>query len=379
MNMHSPDEWKGLEGFVDNLRRLEAPSAAHETFSVSARSKRSGARAGIRWQAGMVVTGLAALALAYVAMPAFMDESDRVPAATSTSRTAVAAPSTSDPRQALSALLSPWPTNAYAQVPGKPRAVPYPPIAGVDPSRLHPGRRTYIRLSASDYHTSLPHEAWTTVLDTARYRGVLTWRLARRIDRTNNAGADASTDDTLWLRASDLRPIARRVRHTASMAVSQVFTDTSMMELDSILIPLGKIKLRPSMYAWTHRSSFRTETPYVVSMDMLRILLRTVPLSEGWRASVQVGTNQYNARPNPAGYVNLRVAGVDTVQLFSGRFPCWRVVIETGATPETWCVSQETGETLTTEGPFDQSYPESRSVLLYGLQETVRVAPVRRR
>ena len=77
--------------------------------------------------------------------------------------------------------------------------------------------------------------------------------------------------------------------------------------------------------------------------------------------------------------LNLRVAGVDTVQTFSGRFACWRVLLETGAEPEVWLVSQETGETILTDGPYDSTYPRSRSYLVSGFEETRRIPAVRLR
>ena len=107
----------------------------------------------------------------------------------------------------------------------------------------------------------------------------------------------------------------------------------------------------------------------------MRLLLRSIPLSSGWKGSI--GEQEGPFAPMTVGakqYVNLRVVGVDTVQTFSGRFPCWRVLLDLGRNPGIWHVSQETGETLLAEGPWGESYAASETRLIFGLEET-RQAP----
>lgn len=159
-----------------------------------------------------------------------------------------------------------------------------------------------------------------------------------------------------------------------------------MAEFDTIRVPDEVARAMPAsarrrmLTTFGTQHTFSADAPFVASAEMLRLLLRAAPLRDGWRASVQAPRWRYNTSANNTSrWVNLRVAGTDTVQLFSGRFPAWRVVVESSGRPETWFVSQQTGETLVTDGPLDASYPESRTLLLYGLEETTRVAPVRRR
>lgn len=290
-------------------------------------------------------------------------------------------------RDAISAMLSPWPAIAHAQSAGGARGERYAPISGLDASRLQAGRRTYVRMSANDYHASIPHEVWTNTLDTVLFRGVRAWRLVRRVDRNDMRGGTPSVlDDTLWLRAHDLRPLARHMGESGTIVSSQRFTDSTMVEHDTIKLPepmrrsMSASVRRRLPFAHTLRRTFDTASPYVASAEMLRILLNAAPLTMGWRASVQVPRDVYNAlQPNEAGWINLRVAGLDTVQLFGGRIPSWRVVVESEGPPETWFVSQTTGETLITDGPLSASYPESRSMLVFGLPEPQRAPPVRRR
>jgi hypothetical protein len=112
---------------------------------------------------------------------------------------------------------------------------------------------------------------------------------------------------------------------------------------------------------------------------MLRVVLSALPLTAGWRGSIGVleGDSRLFAM-GPSGYRNVHVAGIDTVQTFSGRIEAWRVELQSGGEPERWSVSRETGETLLTQGPFDVSYPESRSWLVGGFREMNRLVPVRR-
>jgi hypothetical protein len=115
----------------------------------------------------------------------------------------------------------------------------------------------------------------------------------------------------------------------------------------------------------------------------MRLMLQASRLTADWKASVSVvarGLDTPNQVDPARGltYLNLRVAGIDTVQLFNGRVETWRVLMETGPTPEVWHVSRETGETILTEGAWGPNYPDSRNQLM-GWHETKRLPPVRRR
>jgi hypothetical protein len=390
MTTPSHPEWAGLEEFVSALRRLDAPAARTDTAPIvrapTLVTPRVASRAAWPWRAGLLAAGLAAILVIRgqrEGAPANASPTRSAPTAAASSATA--APRAADPTDGMRAFLSPWPAVALAQsAPNAPKFVAYAPLGTLDPTRLKPGHRTYVRMSANDYHESLPHEVWTNDLDTVRYQGVAAWRLVRRVERYDLRGQPQRFVDTLWMRATDLRPLARRVSHAGTVTQRFSYTDSSFTELDSVFIPKLPASERSTRSTPRARPILRRvialsrEHRYIVNSEYLRVLLRAAPLSLTWRASVQVEQRPYN-QPENAGFVNLRVTGVDTVQHFNGRFPVWRVAVEGTMRPETWLVSQQTGETLVTDGPLSTSYPESRTMLLYGLEETTRLPPVRRR
>jgi hypothetical protein len=185
--------------------------------------------------------------------------------------------------------------------------------------------------------------------------------------------------DSLWLRRNDLRPI-RLSRHAGFLHMRQTFTDSTLLEADSLIAPAGKT-LRNGMKLMPFRNgTFRqldARRPFVPTEETMRLLLRAAPLHERWRASVGAlsGDNRTFAMGDPE-YLNLRVDGSHDVQTLSGRFATWRVVLETGPKPEVWYVSKESGETLLTEGSWGVAYPVSETRLLYGFEETKRLPPV---
>ena len=384
MTIFPQSEWSGLETFVDDLRRLEAPgttSPSERTLMTTDRAPQSDARRN-PWlvRSGMLAAGFAAL----LVLREFTPPSARTPVTSGTGEAIPRSATGATPASTVSSLLSPWPAVALAQSPGAPPFVPYAPLTELDGSRLTPRWRTYVRLSANDYHTAVPHEVWVNELDSVRFQGGPAWRLVRRIERQSRTGETNNLYDTLWMRRSDLRPLARNFHVGSLISTHYRYTDTSATQFDSITPPkvvaeaARRAKRRPTLYSSQHTLTFRPSGPFIVSSEYLRLLLRAAPLSLTWRASVQVEQHPYN-QPKNAGFVNLRVTGVDTVQHFNGRFPVWRVAVEGTMRPETWYVSQQTGETLITDGPVDLSYPESRTVLLYGIEETNKAPPVRRR
>jgi len=291
-------------------------------------------------------------------------------------------------RQSLASFMAPWPQLAYAQ--GTSNAAPYPPLSGIDTKRLRFGERVYLRESANAYHDFLPHDIWRTKLAADVYRGVPAIRLVwERIDRRLEVDSNFLPQpfDTLWLRASDLRPL-RHVRGSAdtkllttysdSLVTQQTILDTAAMAVRRRKLGLPRPKY-PLPTGWT--TSFRIDKsrPFVDREEVLRLLLRAAPLGPGWKASITVrsdGINNITARDQTQ-FLNLRVAGLDTLQLFNGRVEAWRVELDTGAEPEVWQVSRATGETLTTRGRYDRNYPRTRTIMVGGLELVERLPPVR--
>ena len=284
------------------------------------------------------------------------------------------------PRESLAERLSPWPRVAFAQSLGEAvRNAPYPGLLALDESRLKPGRRSYLRSVGNALHELLPYTTYTVSLDSVALGAQSAWCLVT-VTQTSTGLAENSErnaeHDSVWLRRSDLRPI-RRARHAGFLRMRQTFSDSTLRETDSLIAPPGKT-LRNGMTLMPFRNGtsrrLDARIPFVPTEETMRILLRAAPLHDGWRASV--GTLSGDDRAfamGEAGYLNVRVDGSRDIQTLGGRYATWRVVLETGATPEVWYVSKETGETLLTEGSWGVSYPVSETRLLYGFEETKRL------
>ena len=284
------------------------------------------------------------------------------------------------PHESLAVRLSPWPRVAFAQSPGEAaRNAPYPGLLALDESRLKPGRRSYLRSVGNALHELLPYTTYTVSLDSVALGAQSAWCLVT-VTQTSTGLAENSErnaeHDSVWLRRSDLRPI-RRARHAGFLRMRQTFSDSTLRETDSLIAPPGKT-LRNGMTLMPFRNGtsrrLDARIPFVPTEETMRILLRAAPLHDRWRASV--GTLSGDDRAfamGEAGYLNVRVDGSRDIQTLGGRYATWRVVLETGATPEVWYVSKETGETLLTEGSWGVSYPVSETRLLYGFEETKRL------
>ncbi len=294
----------------------------------------------------------------------------------------------SDSERSMRQLLSPWPTMAYAQSPATARPSPYPPVQSLDVSRLRVGVRNYLRSSANDYHEMLPHTLVSVRTDRTTWKGRPAWRVVS----TEPIRTNAEFADTLIVLDSTLAPV---VRHTVSGFMSQRedYRDSIVINTFQITLPPELRKRMQSVRGASSQTrridSFSTPKrvdrtrPVVSGYDGMRLLLQAARLTADWKASVSVVAKRMDS-PNqvdPATgltYLNLRVAGIDTVQLFNGRVETWRVLMETGPTPEVWHVSRETGETILSEGAWGPNYPDSRNQLM-GWHETKRLPPVRRR
>ncbi|QJR37993.1 hypothetical protein [Gemmatimonas groenlandica] len=282
-------------------------------------------------------------------------------------------------RESRMEALSPWPRVAFAQSPGAAdRNAPYPGLAALDVSRLKPGRRTYLRSVGNALHALLPFTTYTVELDSAVLEKQRTWCLVT-VTQTSTGLAENSERnaqyDTVWLRRNDLRPV-RRSRYAGFMRMRQTFTDSTLVETDSLIAPRGK-RLRNGMTLMPFRNgAFRkldTHIPFVPTEETMRLLLRAAPLHERWRASVgALSGDDRSFAMGESEYLNLRVDGSRDIQTLSGRYATWRVILETGRKPDVWYVSKETGETLLTEGAWGVSYPVSETRLMYGFEETNR-------
>jgi hypothetical protein len=339
------------------------------------------------WRGGMVAAGLAAMVIIAVARPrpsaltthgASAAAGSPNAAPTESASTGDASGNATSPASPLAELLSPWPRVAYAQPAKGGRPGAYAALSGLESARVRHGKRSYVRLSASAYHDLLPHEFYELDVDTTHLGGTPAWRLVTRVRARQSLAVTLPEwwHDTLWLDRRTLRPLQRRYENGV-LRMSQRFTDSSLVELDSMIVP-SKDK-RPFRFGVT--KALDPSRIFVASEAMLRVLLQASPLSATWRASVGVldGNSRMFAQ-GVSSFRNLRVAGVDTVQTFGGRYVAWRVEMDTGDEPERWYVSQESGEVLLVRGQYDRfSYPRSESHMIGGFSEKRRLVPVKSR
>ncbi len=293
----------------------------------------------------------------------------------------------------LAAVMSMWPDqtaqDALPSTATAQRNAPYPSFVALDDSRLKPGRRSYLRSVGNTMHALLPSSTYTVELDSAVLDQQRTWCLVTVTQTSTGLSENNERDaqyDSVWLRRDDLRPV-RRSSYAGYLRMRQTFTDSSLAEIDSIVSAPGTSQRNGALNGPTFipfgKETIKTldaQMLYVPTEETMRLLLRAAPLHKRWRASV--GLLSGDSRTFAAGtraYLNLRVDGTRNVQTLSGQFATWRVVLETGATPEVWYVSKETGETLLTEGSWSLRYPVSETRLLYGFEETKRASLVRER
>jgi hypothetical protein len=255
-------------------------------------------------------------------------------------------------------------------------------MSGLEPQRVQLGQRSCVRLSASAYHETLPHEAFTLVVDTVRLGSTRSFRLAtsRLAPHPIDRRVRVPLVDTLWLNATTLRPI-KRFYAASALLIHQEFTDSSFVEVDSIKPAVIPDSLRKSRVPFRMRATkvFGRQRPFVIGESMMLVLLQALPLNRTWTGSIGVldGDNRMFAI-GKLDFRNLRVNGVDRLQTFSGRFPVWRLTVENGVNDESWLVSQNSGEVLRTNGPSVSEHPNSEQHLISGFREKVRVAPQKR-
>jgi len=400
MNTHHDDTLPpDVAALASELRDLSAPDAPDALHARIAQSRQSGLRVLVpdtpsvdvmtsarRWP-WVLLAGCAAGLFVYLILPySNLDFGGRrestAPSLGTAPGASTASTRTSANASQVSDMFSPWPRVAYAQrAPGS-RPAAYAPMSGLQPQRVQLGQRSYVRLSASAYHETLPHEAFTLLVDTVRLGSARAFRLvtSRLAPHPIDRSVRVPLVDTLWLDEATMRPI-KRYYAAGALLIHQEFTDSSFVEVDSLNPAVIPDSLRKSRIPFRMRTTrvFGRQRPFIVSESMMLVVLQALPLNRTWTGSVGVldGDNRMFAIGRPD-FRNLRVDGVDTLQTFSGRFPVWKLTVENGADDETWLVSQSSGEVLRTNGPYVAEYPNSELHLIGGFREKVRVAPQKR-
>ena len=358
--------------------RVLLPRVAEPLAPMRSRTRRS-------WRQRALVAG-GGLA-AFLLLSLVIDRAPRTPRATRVAPSPVAAAgdtSAEERAESLAEFLAPWPRLAFAQT-GVGLPASFPPVRVGDVRRIHPGRRSYLRSVATLYHELLPAGVSTESVDSVTLAGTPAWRLVRT--------RGSLVSDTLWLNRATLQPLRRvsvvgewpahhsiRTSHDYSSNVDHMRSDMidTSRQAPAYYRPRAGLPGRVASHETT--TPFATDRVAAVSESSLELLLRTLVLQPGWRGSVAIPRRPEMGAAAPSMVaINLRVEGADTVETVAGRFPTWRVLLETGATPEVWQVSQETGEVLQVDDRLSAPYYESRRVLL-GEPDAKQKAPrVRRR
>lgn len=347
-----------------------------------------------RWRGALAAAGVAAIVVIQLMLPKRADNG-APPAAAATPMAnsgGGASPPVASPAPGagstggIAELLSPWPRVAYAQTPAGGRAGPFAPMSGLRPERVKLGRRAYVRLSGNAYHDLLPHEMYELDVDTARFEGrpvlrlITTEYVSKWMPTEKSRVPAVERHDTVWLDRTRLSPIARH-SVLGPLEVTQRFADTILQQRTVMDTRKMGLKNPPAPVVTNDRLRVDSSRPIVVSEPVLRVLLQASVLTSNWKASVGVmGAEPSSIATVEGAYRNLRVARLDTLQTYSGRYPVWRVEVDNGRFPEVWYVSEETGEVLRVNGPWNaQVYPQSESHLISGFSETKRLMPVKRR
>lgn len=292
--------------------------------------------------------------------------------------------STRESSESLGELLAPWPRLAFAQA-GIAMPAAYPPVRVGEVRRIHPGQRSYLRSVATLYHELLPHGVLTERVDSVTLDGTPAWRLVR------TRGSQVS--DTLWLHRSTLQPLrsvsvvgewpqhqSLRTSHDYSSSGDRMRSEMIDTSRQAPAYFLPRAGLRGRIASNETIMPFAPDRFAAITESSIELLFRTLVLKPGWRGSVAIPRRLEMGMAAPSMVaVNLRVDEADTVETVIGRFPTWRVLLETGPTPEVWQISQETGEVLQVDDRQRAPYFESRRVLLSEPDAKQKAPRVRRR
>ena len=252
---------------------------------------------------------------------------------------------------------STWASLAYAADAPAVGEVAYGPAKASRVDRVHPEARQYVR-SVSGLGTEyLPTGSFVVDVSEAVFERSAVWRVVT----TNPVTERGASYDTAWLRQRDLKLLYRRFHqyYDAEIITQASRGDTLLLQYDTIAgyAPNGD------------PSSRRSEIPVVLDPRYLLVtdqsqfllLLRTLPLHQTWRGTVDINARSQSALfTDVPRHVNLRVDGDSIIHTFWGDVWCWRVLLDNGAEPERWYVSKESGDAVLVLRPASAAWPRSR-------------------
>lgn len=193
-------------------------------------------------------------------------------------------------------------------------AVDRPSFPVVAPSRpLAAGRWRYIFAGAP---SEAPDSAviWEVSVAAARLDTLST---ERYVYGGNERGGTGLAADTLWLRGADLRPVALHAAHLFGRPAEVEYhpdqalqSTVSMPDSASDSASTGPRRFDHLETTFGHNHLWR---------PLLDAVLRSAALADGWRGSMWLPMFGDNL------WIDLQVAGSETIDVPAGRFDCWKV------------------------------------------------------
>ncbi len=217
----------------------------------------------------------------------------------------------------LNAWLALSPAEVLAQEPGgRPARTTYPLVENLDRARLVPERLSYLYrmiIDGDGFVANTPLSdtlaiSATTFAQTPALAIVSVW-VSSRITR-----------DTLIVRTSDLRPLRRACcGHVRSPDGHVRLRDFAFEGHEIGPLFIGHV---PDGYPGTRVNPHMALTIGWANFLVLKPLLQTLPLRDGWRGSVYLRFGPYDALP-----IDIRVTGRERVAVPGGTFDCWRIEV----------------------------------------------------
>lgn len=243
----------------------------------------------------------------------------------------------------------------YAQVSDRPT---FPLVRQVRP--LRPGRWRYALTQGAGIE---PSSEWEQRLGMGQYDGIDAY--------VYNYGPGASLSDTLWLRQTTLRPLARGAGTAIGTHVTQVFKEAEV--LNGVTTAQGMTEWRsvafdslgPRVIGRGRAPADSYGPPNLTQMwrPQIAATLGAAELGPGWRGSMEAISAPVNFMAMRF-WLNLEVVGEERVTVPGGTFDAWKIRVGKRAGYYAW-VSKDR-QWLIQLGP--EGAAEGRQVLLEGLE-----------
>lgn len=222
---------------------------------------------------------------------------------------------------------------ACAQEPTELPSEPVVAVSGIDAAQLTPGQWTYehFDLDMEGRRPERPVRTTIHALAEATYEGLPAWRSVT----VRNLQYGHVKFDTAYVTKSNLMPLYQILHgRPGEGAGRQVFISRSFASGGVV----EKATLADGRDVDTAFALPTSDSPQLVDVEHLMLLLRLVPLSSSWSGSVPFV--RWLAVPRPLVPVGLRVVGEETVTLPIGTYDCWILDLR-GQLTETWWVDKQ--------------------------------------